>query len=1288
MENLLFTLKSVSATWLSPSSVSWVVEITFAFLGGVGLFLLLLPCLQKDGSLPSKRKKRNLRKHQVETRSSRSRKSGALHACRDGLGELKEVQGLISLLQSHLAEIPDPPGEVCKPAPARAHQPCWKNLEDSAPVTLSPLTIQAPLVECPLPVASTLSPGQRTSTVSVESRSPLSASQPSEPLLPPDSLSTPPLAPVPPLSRPPDPVASHLPPADSSLSTSQWNTMALPLGSIPQSLSPHNCWLTSPTPAISSLSHPSCPIPALSWWQMAAKVSYLPTSSQGQSHQEGVSHHPTEAPFSGDPTQSYLEAGGPSFVNPNIQKLLERLITKRTGQKIRNDKQKEKSDYSLDSLGNTLKSLGDKQDTRTPQPFWSMKDKPKQLPGPEQLSDPKVLEDHLQRKTSQHYWGLPFLHSESLVATIRVSGSPLEFPSVLFNELSHSFPVQNQTQLSPQFFQPRLWSPHVPQPQPLTPALPLSQPSPLAETHSQPHTSSCLPIPPCYSPQIVARGAACPTDQMQAELLIPTSIPRVDCHPSKKEQESRRDLPTMVQNPQEAFNQLTPESEASQENESVSLLPGDFISPELREQLEKHLQRRFTQHCCGLSPKLREQLEKHLQQRFTQHCCGLSHRPHVSPDLIQPQDLQQRFTQHCCGLSHRPHMSLDLIQPQDEFPGISQPQDEFPGTSQVKDRHGPSVFVGGSSQNTQKMESRGPAKFQLGKIPSKDPKQCLWSVLEHLPRASESSSGKVPEAKTEKKSERDWMTPLGSDSGKDSPRSSDMKHLEDTAEVLLHRKVGEVNEDMVPVGVHHPSLANGHVLSPENSNTHMETGNLAPSKGKVSHVNTSQQLSFLDVHTRQMLEAHIKSFQASHEWGPTLKVHKPPYLKVRKAQPLSLSQPAFPSSATTESGAKCTAEAANVPGEPPHKDPGEKVAGKMSLSTLCRPLPVPLPVCKEAQRSAYNTETKSGDKCRPSEDPLIGQEGRWPSQPLICNAMGTTCHSANVLGAKRDSLELSAGPAMSRSSQGQEKPRNPKFQKPQKSLSQMFGPTDQRGGHRRPAQGNHEQTLVGLSPPAKDRKPVKFLSTQSSQLPPEKGQAPPESHFKKRIRHFLQWIVPSEKGKGQKDPLQKGKPASAPARSWVPVPSGLFADNCVAEAQALMTAVGQILEEKMGLHHEVSASTAPVGGRSCHHRGPSYPEQRTVVRGMACCHHATPVGHSHPVKYRWIRDGNSSGASLPRESPCQHRPLAVRASVRSIHCPRHCHLQRGVWSGQPVHTSHPFLGGKSFPPEYLQPPHK
>ncbi|XP_008563087.1 PREDICTED: spermatogenesis-associated protein 31A4-like, partial [Galeopterus variegatus] len=454
-----------------------------------------------------------------------------------------------------------------------------QNVEDTAPATLSPLAALAPLPEHPLPVASTLSPGPTTSVASVGSYSPLSVSQPPEPSLPVDTLTTRPLVLPPPPSRPPDPVASHLPPADSSRAT-------------------------SPIPAISTLSHPSCPISALSWWQVAAKALCFPTSSQDKSQQEGLSHSPKEALFSGEPTHRNMEAGGPSLVDPKAQELLEILITKRAGHKIWNDKQKKESDYHLDSLRNTLKSSGDEQDTRTPQPFWTMKDKPGQLPVPQQLSDPKVLQGHLQKKHSQLFWGLPFLHSESLVATIRISGSPLEFPSVLFNELSEGFPVQIQTQLSPQSFHTQFWSPHVAQPQPLTQALLLSQASPLAQTHSQPHTSSCLPIPLCYSPEIVAWGAACPTDQQEAQL-----------------QESRRDLPRMVKKPQEVFRQLTPDSEAFQDHESVSLLPGDFI-------------RDF------ISPELREKLEEHLQQRFTQHCCGLSPMP-VSPDLRQCQDLQQ-----------------------------------------------------------------------------------------------------------------------------------------------------------------------------------------------------------------------------------------------------------------------------------------------------------------------------------------------------------------------------------------------------------------------------------------------------------------------------------------------------------------------------------------------------------------------------------------------------------------------------------------------------------------------
>ncbi|XP_008589805.1 PREDICTED: spermatogenesis-associated protein 31C2-like [Galeopterus variegatus] len=807
-----------------------------------------------------------------------------------------------------------------------------------------------------------------------------------------------------------------------------------------------------------------------------------------------------------------------------------------------------------------------------------MKDKPEQLPSPQQLSGPKVLQGHLQYKISQLVWGLFFLHSDSLVATIR-----------------------------------------------------------------------------CYSPQIVAQGAPCPTNQQKAQLLIPTSIQCLARDLLRKEQESQRDLPCVVKKPQEAFSQLTPDSEAFQDHESVSLLPGDFFIPELQEQLEEHLQQRFTQHCCGLSPRphvspdliqpqdLQQRFTPHccglsprnhvspdliqrqdLQQRFTPHCCGLSPRPHLSPDLIQRQDLQQRFTPHCCGLSPRPHLSPDLIQPQDlqhrftqqccrlsarphMSPDLIQPQDEFPGISQVKDRHGPSVFIGGSSQNMEKMEFRGPAKFQLGEIPSNDPKHSLRRVLEDLPRALESNSRKVPGANTEKKSERDWMRLLGSDSGKDSPRSPEMKHLEDIVEVHLHRKLGEINKGMFPEDVHRPSLTNGHLLSLENSNIHMESGNLAPSEGEESNVNTSQQLSFLDVHTRQVLEVHIKRFQESHERRQTLKVHKPPHLlKVQKAQPLSLSQPAFLSSATRDSDAKSIAEAANAPGEPPHQDPGDKVAAKTSVSIQRSPQPGPLPVCKGAQRSAYKTETPSGDNI-------------LSTQASLSSFQSMSSSNTSAFQGACDFL------SREQSSQGQEEPRSPKFQNLRKSLSKMFGPIGRREGRRRLTQGRHEQMLTGLSPSAQDTESVESLSSQSSRLLPEKGQASPESHFKKRIRCFLHWIVPSEKSKGHKDPLQKVKPAPAAAWSRGPVPNGLFVDNGKAEAQALMTTPQW---------EGVPATTGVL----------PTPEQRAVMRSMAYSHHATPVGHSHPVKHR---DGDSSWASLPREhvspaSPCQHRPLLLQ----------------------------------------------
>ncbi|XP_013369292.1 PREDICTED: spermatogenesis-associated protein 31-like [Chinchilla lanigera] len=56
MENFLIPLKSLSATWLSPSCTTFVMDMILAIVCGLGLFFLLLPWLQGEPSLPPPRR--------------------------------------------------------------------------------------------------------------------------------------------------------------------------------------------------------------------------------------------------------------------------------------------------------------------------------------------------------------------------------------------------------------------------------------------------------------------------------------------------------------------------------------------------------------------------------------------------------------------------------------------------------------------------------------------------------------------------------------------------------------------------------------------------------------------------------------------------------------------------------------------------------------------------------------------------------------------------------------------------------------------------------------------------------------------------------------------------------------------------------------------------------------------------------------------------------------------------------------------------------------------------------
>uniref|UniRef100_A0A452UPH2 Spermatogenesis-associated protein 31E1-like n=1 Tax=Ursus maritimus TaxID=29073 RepID=A0A452UPH2_URSMA len=449
MENYLFPQKCITGGWLSSSHTSWAINIILALLCGLGLFFLLLS-FQPNASLPPRTKHRNSRGGPPPRRGCSWLRLIPPVPC-SHLGKLTDQGGFHQLLRQAA------PGHVRKAAPAGAHQPCREPVEDATP-TVAASPSPAPPTGGPPPLASTVSPEPMTSSISVHSHYSLSTSWPSEPSLPPFGLSHRPLAllPSPPCLSPSEAgrpllTASSAPARPDSLQTlPQCNSMAPPLRSIPQSSSPHTLWLASPVPAITGLGRSSCPIPALSWWQETAKAWGLSTSTRLESHQEPLSHSPPGALFWGDPTHRQGEMRIPPFINPDVQKLLEILIAKRTELKIWKEKEKkERSDGHLNSFGRIFKSPGDKQDTMGCQSFWSMSGKANQLLGPEKPPHSKISADNLQQKCSQLFWGLPFLHSESLVATVRVTDSSLEFPSVIFNELSHALPLQIQTNVAP-----------------------------------------------------------------------------------------------------------------------------------------------------------------------------------------------------------------------------------------------------------------------------------------------------------------------------------------------------------------------------------------------------------------------------------------------------------------------------------------------------------------------------------------------------------------------------------------------------------------------------------------------------------------------------------------------------------------------------------------------------------------------------------------------------------------------------------------------------------------------
>ncbi|MBZ3885555.1 Spermatogenesis-associated protein 31A3 [Sciurus carolinensis] len=300
------------------------------------------------------------------------------------------------------------------------------------------------------------------------------------------------------------------------------------------------------------------------------------------------SHPPEDSSLSNHPL-SQVEAEGTSFTNLEVQKLLEISINKAEEQNICKKKTKEASDHHLNSLKSTPNSLVREQDIAISQP-WNTKGKPQQLYFPHHHFYTNMLGDHLQEKCSQLFGGLPILHSESLLTTLRMSGTSADFSSILFNEYPNYIPELGLTIPERLFDSQVLLNPAI-QLQPVSPTLTWCQSPSMAQIQKQDHLTSSLTSMPLHLPLNTACEFSWWTSQQRTQLLSPSSLQHLEYHLCRKQLQCREALPSLFQKCQNVFCHLMLGNRASYVLKTINNTPGDFLSLELQEKLEQQLQR-------------------------------------------------------------------------------------------------------------------------------------------------------------------------------------------------------------------------------------------------------------------------------------------------------------------------------------------------------------------------------------------------------------------------------------------------------------------------------------------------------------------------------------------------------------------------------------------------------------------------------------------------------------------------------------------------------------------------
>ncbi|KAG8525166.1 Spermatogenesis-associated protein 31D1, partial [Galemys pyrenaicus] len=620
------------------------------------------------------------------------------------------------------------------------------------------------------------------------------------------------------------PTQSVPPPRSGTLTVTQSKAFSILFKSVPETSSSYSPPGMSVS-EIRSIEHSSLSVTEYTWWQPNTTDWFPSTSGPRDFRQEFITLHSSETSFGGDPAANLVEPGDLSFLSPGVLALLERQVQKRSDFLTWKEKEKERYSfpktlgpgYQLNSSRKMLGSIADKDDKAVSSPFWSSKDKPQELQMHEQSPHLKSLEDHLQQKRIQLFWGLPSLHSESLSSAVHVSG---DSPSIfVFNRI----PNASTGQESPLFPQPL----SLPLPESQPPALPQTLPPSPSVPEVQPQALLPCPVPaqpPGPSHQIRICGVFFHRPQNEPHFLDSSVIERLEWHLLQKQQENMWGLPSVVQSSHNDFCSSPPDSpqhRATHIHESISILPGEFpLTDEIRNKLEHHLRKRLIQHRWGLPQRIAHSLSL----------------------LMPPEGLSENFELQSRRVPSR----------------ITMHQDESSKTLNA-----------GLSQSGGFHERKSSVAFQLekdagtyqGHTPEKDSRDDILSSSDtHLGYDSEDNQNGN----------------MVNESGKDSRASTGSiyhNELENVLKVHLSKKFEEINEGRLPNTVR-SSLQIDDLTLQRSAEPHKQVGqkDSSPLVSQDCALNTSQQLSFVCSSVQQLLEAHIKLFRRRMTWGLPSKV--------------------------------------------------------------------------------------------------------------------------------------------------------------------------------------------------------------------------------------------------------------------------------------------------------------------------------------------------------------------------------------------------------------------------------